>query len=66
MPLLVQVVDQEHEVLRRAVAAGRGEVAGRLVAPGAVERMLRHRQELDVGEAQFAGRSRPAAGPTSR
>ncbi len=33
--VLVQVVDQVHEVLRRAVAAGGREVAGGLVAPGA-------------------------------
>ena len=31
--VLVQVVDQEHEVLRRAITAGRREVAGDLVAP---------------------------------
>ena len=48
---LVQVLDQEHEVLRRAVAAGGREVAGGLVAPGAVEGVLHHRHELDVGEA---------------
>ena len=50
--VLVQVVDQIHEILRRAVAAGGGEVAGGLVAPGAVEGVLHDRQEFDVGEAQ--------------
>ncbi len=49
---LVEAVDQEHEVLGSPVAAGGGEVAGGLVAPGAVERVLHDRQELDVGEAQ--------------
>ena len=31
--VLVQVVDHEHEILRRAVSAGRCEVAGDLIAP---------------------------------
>ena len=53
-PVLMQVVDEEHEVLRRAVPAGRREVAGDLVAPGLVERMLHHRHELDVREAHAA------------
>ena len=49
----VQVVDEVHEVLRRAVARGRREVAGHLVAPGAVEGMLHHRQQLHVREAEL-------------
>ena len=49
--VLVQVVDEEHEVLRRPIARGRGEVARDLVTPRLVERMLHHRQELDVREA---------------
>src|ERR1700726_5296523 len=36
---LVEVVDQVHEVLRRAVAAGGREEAGHLVPPPAVEGM---------------------------
>ncbi len=52
--VLVQVVDQVHEILRRAVARSGREIAGGLVSPGAVERMLHHGQELDVGEAQLA------------
>ena len=51
MPCLVQHVDQVHQILRRAVARGRREVAGGLVAPRAVERVLGDRQQLDVGEA---------------
>ena len=62
---LVEVVDEAHELLRRAVARGRGEVAGRLVAPRPVERVLHDRQQLDVGEAvgeRVVGeRRRPAA-----
>ena len=49
--VLVEHVDEVHEVLGRAVAAGRREVADRLVAPRAVEGVLHDRQELDVGEA---------------
>src|SRR5690606_6643838 len=49
---LMQRVDQVHEVLGCPVAAGRGEIAGRLIAPRPVERVLHHRQELDVGEPQ--------------
>ena len=49
---LVQDVDEIHEVLRLAVPRGRREVAGRLIAPRAVERMLGHRQQLDVGEPE--------------
>ena len=48
---LVQPVDHRHQLLRRAVARRRREVAGRLVAPRAVERVLHDRQQLDVGEA---------------
>jgi hypothetical protein len=42
-PALVEGVHQIHEVVRLAEAAGRGEVAHRLVTPRAVERVLRHR-----------------------
>ena len=48
----VQPVDERAEVVRRAEARGRREVAGHLVAPGAAERMLHHRQQLDVREAE--------------
>ena len=52
--VLVQVVDQKHEVLRRAVAAGWCEVPGDLVAPRLVERVLHHGHELDVCESHPA------------
>ena len=50
---LVQRVDQEAEVVRVAEARGRREVRGDLVAPGAAERVLHHRHQLDVGEAHL-------------
>ena len=49
--MLMQEVDQIHQVLRRSIARGRCEVAGCLVAPGAVERVLGQRQQLDMGES---------------
>ncbi len=49
---VVQRVDHGAEVIRGAEAGGRRVVAGDLVAPRAVERMLGHRQQLDVGEAE--------------
>ena len=55
-------IDQAREILRRAEAAGGREQAGRLIAPGAVERMLAHRQELDMGEAEVAGIGRKLFG----
>ena len=47
----VQAVHEIHEVLRRAVAAGGGEVAGHLIAPARLVGVLRHRQQLHVGVA---------------
>ena len=49
--LLVQPVDELAEVVRRAVARRRREVAAHLVAPRAGERVRHHRQQLDVREA---------------
>ena len=53
MPGLVAAVDKLHEIRGRAKAAGGGEVAERLVAPGAVERMLHDGQQFDVGVAEI-------------
>ena len=50
-PVAVQLVDEVHQVLGDPVARGGGEVAGGLVAPRAEERVLHHRQQLDVGVA---------------
>src|SRR5947209_1271764 len=49
----VQMVDEGHELTRVAIAPRGGEVADRLITPRAVERMLHHRQELDVGKAHL-------------
>jgi hypothetical protein len=38
--VLVAMVDEIHEVLRPAIAAGHAVIAGRLVTPTAGERML--------------------------
>src|SRR5262249_30195467 len=51
--VLVAVIDEIHEVLRRAVASGGGIVASDLIAPGAVEGMLADGHELNVGIAQL-------------
>ena len=45
-------IHERAQVVRRAVAAGRREEAGRLVAPRLVERVLGERQQLDVRVAQ--------------
>ena len=51
---LVQAVDEVPEVVGRPEARRRRVVGADLVAPGAAERVLGHRQELDVGEAEVA------------
>ena len=52
MPRWCRVIDEIHEILRRAVIAGWGEVAGDLIAPGAEERMIHDRQKLHMGVSQ--------------
>ena len=49
---LVEIVDEVHEVLRSPIAARWSEVPGRLVAPGAIKRMLHDGHEFHVGETQ--------------
>ncbi len=51
--VLVQVVHEIHEILRRAIARRGSEVAGRLISPRSVERMLHDGQQFDVGESQL-------------
>ncbi len=51
--VLVQVVDQVHEILRRSVTRRRSEVSRGLISPGTVERMLHDREQFDVGESQL-------------
>ena len=41
-------IDKVHELLRVAVARRSGKVAGRLVAPGAIEGMFHKRHDLDM------------------
>src|SRR5690606_9820405 len=50
--LRVAAVDEPAEVVRAAEAAGGREEPRGLVAPGRIQRMLGHRQELDMGEAE--------------
>ena len=59
---LVQRVHQELEILRRAVARGRREVTGALVAPGTIERMFGDRHQLHMGEAHAADIGRQLRG----
>ena len=51
--VLVQVVHQIHEILRRAVTRRGREIARRLISPGTVERMLHDGQQFDVRESQL-------------
>ena len=52
-PLLVEVVHQVHEILRRAVARSRREISRGLVAPRTVKRMLHDRHQFHVGEVHL-------------
>src|SRR5262245_29106291 len=45
---LVQSIDEVHQILRRTIVAGRSEVAGSLVAPGAEKGMIHDRQKLHM------------------
>ena len=47
----VAAVHEGAEFVERAKAAGGGIEARHLIAPGAIEGVLRHRHQLDVGEA---------------
>src|SRR3972149_3704871 len=47
------MIDEPAEIIRRAVRAGRREVAGALIAPRVVKRVLSDRQQLNVREAGF-------------
>ena len=60
---LVQLVDQVAELVGGAEPADRGEVAGDVVAPGPLVRVLGDRHELDVGVALPGARTRPARWP---
>ena len=51
--VLVAKVDEVHEILRAAVAAGGGVIAHRLVAPTGRKRVLADRQQLQVRVAHL-------------
>ena len=48
--VLMQLINQVHQILRRAIVAGRSEVSGRLVAPGPKKGMIHQWQEFYVRE----------------
>ena len=50
---MVQMVDKVHKVPGRAVARRCGKIAGALIAPGIVERILRHGHELHAVVAKI-------------
>lgn len=51
--VVVAVVDEILKIFRCAIAAGGGEIAGDLVAPGFVEGVFHHGHQFDVGVAHF-------------
>src|ERR1700730_17590555 len=51
--MLVQIVDEVHEILRRAVTRRRSEVTCGLISPGTVERMLHDGEQFDVRESEL-------------
>ena len=48
-PLAVHIVHEIHKIIRSAVTAGGRVIAGHLIAPGGVQRMLHHRHQLHMG-----------------
>ena len=51
--LTVHIIHKIHEIVRRAVTAGRGVISGHLITPGGVQRMLHHRKQLHMGIAHL-------------
>src|SRR3954449_6371760 len=51
--VLMKLIDQPHEVLRRSKPGCWSEVARNLISPGTVEGMLHHGKEFDVSEAHL-------------
>ena len=51
----VTAVDEGAQLIGAAIAAGGGEIAGRLVSPGFVQRVFRNRHQLDMGVAHVGG-----------
>ena len=52
-PRLVKLVDEVHQVVRGAEAAGSGEIASALIAPGVVQGVLGDGHELHMGKAHL-------------
>src|SRR6185295_17601049 len=42
-------IDEGHEVFRRSVTAGDGEITGGLIAPGSIEWVLGNRHQFNIG-----------------
>src|ERR1700721_3474190 len=53
--MLVQIIDQVHEIFGATVAAGGSEISRGLVSPGSVEGVLHNGKNLDVSEPQVLG-----------
>ena len=49
--LTVHIIHKVHKIIRRSVTAGRCIVAGYLISPGSVQRMLHHRHQFYMGIA---------------
>ena len=52
-PLLMTLVHEVFEIVRRAESRRRGIVADRLIAPGSIERVFADRQHFDMREAHL-------------
>ena len=52
-PGLMELVDEVFQVIRRTKTAGSREIAGDLVAPGGVQRVLHHGEQLYMGVAHL-------------
>ena len=50
---LMELIHQILEIIRGAIAAGGGKIAGALIAPGVVQGMFTDRKKLHVGEAHL-------------
>src|SRR4030043_1299534 len=55
-PVPVKMIDKIHEILGSAISAGGGGGPDRLISPGTIERMLHHREKINMGEAHLPGK----------
>ncbi len=53
MPTTMAGIDEVSEIVRRAKAAGHAEIAGGLITPGFIQRMLADRHQLDMRETHL-------------